>query len=115
MSRGLGKMERAIMEQLCTRQPDETALQSSFYTERRNRFSKRMRFRLPPGVHDLRRVRRELNAQPLPTWAASFSRAVRRLIERNDLEIARDNDGLSDIAILHACGQRRFARLAPKR
>jgi hypothetical protein len=86
MSRGLGLMQRRILDALCLRDGGDEVIDGS---------TGDTRFELPPGVHDLRRVSKELARRHggishcdfvSATWEASFSRAVRSLRRRRLIE-----------------------------
>ena len=90
MSKGLGELQRRILDCLATPLPPHS------------------RMEVEEGVYDLRRVARlvakprvdaqyggpkdekfALAYEPSPSYSAAFSRAVRSLIERGELEVVR--------------------------
>jgi hypothetical protein len=124
MSRGLGKMQRLIMDALTRRPFDDWV----------NAYCLRIGdFKLMPGYHDLRKVAQEIARDNGafshcsfidPAWQASFSRAIRGLAERGFIEVpsmillANDRTGraihCSDGLWMFQPRQRRFVRISAK-
>lgn len=82
MSRGLGHLQRKILDTLATRPGGDMLIDGDG-----------ARAWLAEGAHDLRMVSRKMAAQITPcqseaeSWSASFSRAVAGLADRRELNI----------------------------